>query len=135
MLEIVDRSSLKISAEDSPGYSGLIIPGYKFPETPTMKLRTSAFWAAQGPWQDGERIFTSYNEELQKLCRSMSLWVEFITASGYLSARKMRSRFQTLVGQAIDKHPLRLAFKVPDTIKWIIPINSTLTNLETTANW
>lgn len=24
--------------------------------------------------------------------RSMSLWVEFITASGYLSARKMRSR-------------------------------------------
>ena len=31
--------------------------------------------------------------------RSMSLWVEFITASGYLSARKMRSRFQTLVAQ------------------------------------
>lgn len=29
--------------------------------------------------------------------RSMSLWVEFITASGYLSARKIRSRFQTLV--------------------------------------
>ena len=28
--------------------------------------------------------------------RSMSLWVEFITASGYLSARKIRSRFQTL---------------------------------------
>ena len=26
--------------------------------------------------------------------RSMSLWVEFITASGYLSARKIRSRFQ-----------------------------------------
>ena len=25
---------------------------------------------------------------------SMSLWVEFITASGYLSARKIRSRFQ-----------------------------------------
>lgn len=35
--------------------------------------------------------------------RSMSLWVEFITASGYLSARKIRSRFQTLVAQAIDK--------------------------------
>ncbi|GJQ75179.1 putative Mab-21 protein [Trypoxylus dichotomus] len=35
--------------------------------------------------------------------RSMSLWVEFITASGYLSARKMRSRFQTLVAQACDK--------------------------------
>jgi len=31
--------------------------------------------------------------------RSMSLWVEFITASGYLSARKIRSRFQTLVAQ------------------------------------
>ena len=27
----------------------------------------------------------------------MSLWVEFITASGYLSARKIRSRFQSLV--------------------------------------
>ncbi|XP_070553842.1 putative nucleotidyltransferase MAB21L1 [Ptychodera flava] len=35
--------------------------------------------------------------------RSMSLWVEFITASGYLSARKIRSRFQTLVAQAVDK--------------------------------
>ncbi|CEF65498.1 Protein mab-21-like 1 [Strongyloides ratti] len=35
--------------------------------------------------------------------RSMSLWVEFITASGYLSARKIRSRFQALVGQAIEK--------------------------------
>lgn len=31
--------------------------------------------------------------------RSMSLWVEFITASGYLSARKIRSRFQTLVSR------------------------------------
>jgi len=35
--------------------------------------------------------------------RSMSLWVEFITASGYLSARKIRSRFQTLVAQAVEK--------------------------------
>lgn len=35
--------------------------------------------------------------------RSMSLWVEFITASGYLSARKIRSRFQTLVSQACEK--------------------------------
>lgn len=35
--------------------------------------------------------------------RSMSLWVEFITASGYLSARKIRSRFQALVTQAIEK--------------------------------
>jgi putative nucleotidyltransferase len=37
--------------------------------------------------------------------RSMSLWVEFITASGYLSARKIRSRFQTLVAQTIEKAP------------------------------
>jgi len=35
--------------------------------------------------------------------RSMSLWVEFITASGYLSARKIRSRFQTLLAAAADK--------------------------------
>ena len=35
--------------------------------------------------------------------RSMSLWVEFITASGYLSARKIRSRFQTLMVQAVEK--------------------------------
>ncbi|KIH55006.1 Mab-21 protein [Ancylostoma duodenale] len=39
--------------------------------------------------------------------RSMSLWVEFITASGYLSARKIRSRFQTLVGQVVEKPPFR----------------------------
>ncbi|VEL33378.1 unnamed protein product [Protopolystoma xenopodis] len=35
--------------------------------------------------------------------RSMSLWVEFITASGYLSARKIRARFHGLVGQAVEK--------------------------------
>ena len=35
------------------------------------------------------------------------LWVEFITASGYLSARKIRSRFQTLVAQACDKSSYR----------------------------
>jgi hypothetical protein len=35
--------------------------------------------------------------------RSMSLWVEFITASGYLSARKIRSRFHNLVLQACEK--------------------------------
>jgi len=35
--------------------------------------------------------------------RSMSLWVEFITASGYLSSRKIRSRFQTLVAQATER--------------------------------
>lgn len=33
----------------------------------------------------------------------MSLWVEFITASGYLSARKIRSRFQTLIAQTLEK--------------------------------
>lgn len=45
--------------------------------------------------------------------RSMSLWVEFITASGYLSARKIRSRFQTLVAQAVDKCSYR------DTVKMV----------------
>ena len=48
--------------------------------------------------------------------RSMSLWVEFITASGYLSARKIRSRFQTLVAQACDKSKYREILKmVPET--------------------
>ncbi len=48
--------------------------------------------------------------------RSMSLWVEFITASGYLSARKIRSRFQTLVAQAVDKTQYRDCVKmIPDT--------------------
>ena len=48
--------------------------------------------------------------------RSMSLWVEFITASGYLSARKIRSRFQTLVAQAVDKCSFRDSVKmVADT--------------------
>ena len=48
--------------------------------------------------------------------RSMSLWVEFITASGYLSARKIRSRFQTLVAQAVDKCSYRDCVKmVADT--------------------
>lgn len=44
--------------------------------------------------------------------RSMSLWVEFITASGYLSARKIRSRFQTLVAQACDKSAYRDVLKM-----------------------
>ncbi|CAI2729420.1 unnamed protein product [Schistosoma spindalis] len=39
--------------------------------------------------------------------RSMSLWVEFITASGYLSARKIRARFHSLIGQAIQKSTYR----------------------------
>ena len=33
----------------------------------------------------------------------MSLWVEFITASGYLSSRKIRARFQALMIAAIEK--------------------------------
>jgi len=44
--------------------------------------------------------------------RSMSLWVEFITASGYLSARKIRCRFQTLVAQACDKSAYRDSVKM-----------------------
>ena len=44
--------------------------------------------------------------------RSMSLWVEFITASGYLSARKIRSRFQSLVGQASEKSRYRDMIKM-----------------------
>lgn len=39
--------------------------------------------------------------------RSMSLWTEFITASGYLSARKMRSRFHSLVAEAVLKCSFR----------------------------
>ncbi|CAD6185950.1 unnamed protein product [Caenorhabditis auriculariae] len=39
--------------------------------------------------------------------RSMSLWVEFITASGYLSARKIRNRFQSIVAQVVEKAPFR----------------------------
>merc|ERR1711892_148248 len=44
--------------------------------------------------------------------RSMSLWVEFITASDYLSSRKIRSRFQTLVAQACDKSTYRDSVKM-----------------------
>lgn len=39
--------------------------------------------------------------------RSMSLWTEFITASGYLSARKMRARFHSLVAEAVLKCSFR----------------------------
>lgn len=64
--------------------------------------------------------------------RSMSLWVEFITASGYLSARKIRSRFQTLVAQAVDKSQYRDCVKmIPETTevrlriqeKYVVQIN------------
>ncbi|KAI6219614.1 Mab-21 domain-containing protein [Aphelenchoides fujianensis] len=44
--------------------------------------------------------------------RSMSLWVEFITASGYLSARKIRSRFQALVAQSLEKPQFRDKIKM-----------------------
>ena len=37
----------------------------------------------------------------------MSLWVEFITASGYLSSRKIRARFQSLMMGAIEKSRYR----------------------------
>ncbi|XP_037070973.1 LOW QUALITY PROTEIN: protein mab-21-like 2 [Pollicipes pollicipes] len=44
--------------------------------------------------------------------RSMSLWIEFITASGYLSARKMRAKLQTLCAQACDKSHYRDCVKM-----------------------
>lgn len=47
--------------------------------------------------------------------RSMSLWVEFITASGYLSARKIRSRFQALVVNAVEKSNLQNKCKLLTT--------------------
>ncbi|GMR43277.1 hypothetical protein PMAYCL1PPCAC_13472 [Pristionchus mayeri] len=48
--------------------------------------------------------------------RSMSLWVEFITASGYLSARKIRGRFHTLVAQTLEKPAFRTYCRMqPDT--------------------
>ena len=44
--------------------------------------------------------------------RSMSLWTEFITASGYLSARKVRSRFTSLVSEAIRRGELQNQIRV-----------------------
>ena len=44
--------------------------------------------------------------------RSMSLWTEFITASGYLSARKMRARFHSLVAEAAAKCSFREQVRV-----------------------
>ena len=44
--------------------------------------------------------------------RSMSLWTEFITASGYLSARKVRSRFISLVAEAIRRGELQNQIRV-----------------------
>ena len=43
--------------------------------------------------------------------RSMSLWTEFITASGYLSAKKIRSRFTSLVAEAVTRA------KLPDKVQ------------------
>ena len=48
------------------------------------------------------RLFCN-NYESDGRKRSMSLWVEFITASGYLSSRKIRARFQTLMSSALEK--------------------------------
>lgn len=60
--------------------------------------------------------------------RSMSLWVEFITASGYLSARKIRSRFQTMVAQACDKSSYRDIVKmVADTSEVKLRIRERIT--------
>lgn len=56
--------------------------------------------------------------------RSMSLWVEFITASGYLSARKIRSRFQTLVAQACDKCAYRDSVKMIADTTEVSPVSS-----------
>ncbi|XP_031553579.1 protein mab-21-like 2 [Actinia tenebrosa] len=47
--------------------------------------------------------------------RSMSLWTEFITASGYLSARKMRSRFTSLVSEAIRRGNLQAQVRIIST--------------------
>ena len=44
--------------------------------------------------------------------RSMSLWTEFITASGYLSARKVRSRFISLVSEAIRRGNLQNQIRI-----------------------
>ena len=52
--------------------------------------------------------------------RSMSLWVEFITASGYLSSRKIRARFQSLMASALEKSRfapiLSLCHKTTDVV-------------------
>ncbi|XP_067949218.1 protein mab-21-like 2 [Watersipora subatra] len=51
--------------------------------------------------------------------RSMSLWIEFITASGYLSARKIRSKFFALVAQVLEKNKysgVRIAEDANDVI-------------------
>jgi len=68
--------------------------------------------------------------------RSMSLWVEFITASGYLSARKIRSRFQTLVAQACDKSSYRDIIKmIPDTTEVKLRIKERYIVQITPATW
>jgi putative nucleotidyltransferase len=60
--------------------------------------------------------------------RSMSLWVEFITASGYLSARKIRARFHSLVSQACDKIGCR------DVVKLISNNDRNNNTINTAAN-
>ncbi|EDO41756.1 predicted protein [Nematostella vectensis] len=61
--------------------------------------------------------------------RSMSLWTEFITASGYLSARKMRSRFTSLVGEAIRRGNLQSQVQMvgANSHSTVLSINDTYT--------
>lgn len=65
--------------------------------------------------------------------RSMSLWVEFITASGYLSARKMRSRLHTIVTQAVEKCSGDVVRMVGDTTEVRIRLRDRFTVLITPA--
>merc|ERR1711874_657286 len=58
---------------------------------------------------DGLRVISPTEFEVVLYLNQM---VEFITASGYLSARKIRCRFQTLVAQACDKSSYRDSVKM-----------------------
>lgn len=51
--------------------------------------------------------------------RSMSLWVEYVTASGYLSAQKIRNRLFALVDEALKRETYRLVLKKFLTIEEI----------------
>ncbi|KAF7639551.1 Mab-21 domain-containing protein [Meloidogyne graminicola] len=59
---------------------------------------------------EGLEVHSSHEFEVILYLNQMGVFnfvddVEFITASGYLSARKIRSRFQNLVAQTIEKPP------------------------------
>ena len=59
--------------------------------------------------------------------RSMSLWVEFITASGYLSSRKIRSRFHSLMSSSIEKSRFSgLVELMPNQADVVLRINGLL---------